>query len=145
MQMMSIGGGRHVRVGKGIGMGFFAAPLSHLVPGLLLVGQQHHLRQKLVDRAPQTVVVAPRSACRGWREGVNWAELGDWGGMLGLRVTGLSGWGKAYQKEARPTTNMSTSLKILTLHLTSPMSADFGTCDTSGLRRDSSTTRALGS
>jgi hypothetical protein len=57
---------------------------------------------------------------------VNWAELGDWGGMLGLRVTGLSGWGKAYQNEVRPTTNMSISLKILT----SPMNADFGTCDT---------------
>ena len=39
----------HVRVGKGIGMGVFAAPLSHLVPGLLLVGQQYPLRQKLVD------------------------------------------------------------------------------------------------
>eukprot|EP00966_Prymnesium_polylepis_P160527 3711230-Prymnesium_polylepis.1 len=68
---------------KGIGMGVFAAALPHLVPGVLPVGQQHHLRQKLVDRAPpQTVVVAPRSACRGsWREGVNWAELGDWGGV----------------------------------------------------------------
>ena len=28
-------------------------------------------------------------------------------------MTGLSGWGKAYQKEARPTTNMSIALKIL--------------------------------
>ena len=44
---------------------------------------------------------------------MNWAELGDWGGMLGLRVTALSGWGKAYQNEARPTTNMSIALKIL--------------------------------
>ena len=107
-------------------MGFFAAALTNLVSGLLLVVHQQHLRQNLVDRAPQTVTVAPNSACRGWREGVNWAELGDWGGMLGLRVTGLSGWGKEDQEEARPTTNMSTSLKILT----SPMNADFGTCDT---------------
>jgi len=94
-------------------MGFFAAALTHLVPGLLLVVHQQHLRQNLVDRAPQTVTVAPNSACRGWREGVNWAELGDWGRVLGLWVTGLSGWGKAYQKEARPTTNMSIALKIL--------------------------------
>ena len=54
--------------------------------------------------------------------------LGEWGGLMGLRVTGLSGWDRAYQKEASPATYMSIELKILT----SPMSADFGTCDTSG-------------
>eukprot|EP00966_Prymnesium_polylepis_P079360 1838934-Prymnesium_polylepis.1 len=37
--------------------GVCSAPLSHLLPGLLLDGQQRHLRQKLVDEAPQTVVV----------------------------------------------------------------------------------------
>ena len=45
---------------------------------------------------------SPISACRGWRGGVNWAKLGEWGGLLGLWVTGLSGWGRAYHKEARP-------------------------------------------
>ena len=45
---------------------------------------------------------------------MNWAKLGEWGGLLGLWVTGLSGWGRAYQKEARPTTEMSIDLKILT-------------------------------
>eukprot|EP00966_Prymnesium_polylepis_P207044 4795983-Prymnesium_polylepis.1 len=48
-------------------MGFVAAPLSHLVPGLLLDGQQRHLRQKLVYGAPQTVnklsLSLPISAC----------------------------------------------------------------------------------
>ena len=50
------------------------------------------------------------------------------GGVLGLWVTGLSWWDRAYQKEVRPATHMSIKLNILT----SPMSADFGTCDTSG-------------
>eukprot|EP00966_Prymnesium_polylepis_P249637 5771603-Prymnesium_polylepis.1 len=54
------------------------------------------------------------SACRGWRGGMNWAKLGEWGGLLGLWVAGLSGWGRAYQKEARLTTEMSIDLKILT-------------------------------
>eukprot|EP00966_Prymnesium_polylepis_P155739 3597265-Prymnesium_polylepis.1 len=48
----------HVGMEKRIGMGSFAAALPHLVPRLLLVGQQHHLRQKLVEGAPQTVAVA---------------------------------------------------------------------------------------
>ena len=52
----------------------------------------------------------PMSACettvrRSKRDG-----LGDWGGLLGLWVTGLSGWGRAYQKEARPATYMSIDL-----------------------------------
>ena len=51
------------------------------------------------------------SACRGWRGGVNWTKLGELGGLLVLWVTGLSGWGRAYQKEARPTTEMSIDLK----------------------------------
>ena len=77
----------------------------------------------------------PMSACettvrRSKRDG-----LGEWGGLLGLWLTGLSWWDRGYQFEGRPATYMSTELKILT----SPMSADFGTCDTSG-RRDSSTT-----
>ena len=50
------------------------------------------------------------------------------GGLLGLWVTGLSWWDRGCRFEGRPTTYMSTDLKILT----SPMSADFGTCDTSG-------------
>ena len=45
---------------------------------------------------------------------MNWAKLGEWGGLLGLWVTGLSGWGRAHQKVARPTTEMSIDLKILT-------------------------------
>ena len=54
----SVGGTKgHVRVEKGIGMGCFGAALPYLVPGQLLVGQQHHLRQEHVDRTPQTVVV----------------------------------------------------------------------------------------
>ena len=74
----------HVGVGKGIGMGFFATPLAQLIPGGHLDGQHHHLRQKLVDRAPQTVAVAPderlsRMGARG-----NRAELDEWGGVLGL-------------------------------------------------------------
>ena len=54
--------------------------------------------------------------------------LGEWGGLLGLWLTGLSWWDRGYQFEGRPATYMSTELKILT----SPISADFGTCDTSG-------------
>eukprot|EP00966_Prymnesium_polylepis_P224355 5189641-Prymnesium_polylepis.1 len=46
-------------------MVFFAAALAHLVPGLLHVGQQRHLRQKLVDGAPQTVAVAYQRLSRG--------------------------------------------------------------------------------
>ena len=45
---------------------------------------------------------------------MNWTKLGELGGLLVLWVTGLSGWGRAYQKEARPTTEMSIDLKILT-------------------------------
>eukprot|EP00966_Prymnesium_polylepis_P225479 5215934-Prymnesium_polylepis.1 len=65
-------------------MGFFAAALPHLLPGLLLVGQQYHLRQKLIDGAPQTVAVAPderlraKTARRSKRDG-----LGEWGGCWG--------------------------------------------------------------
>ena len=64
--------------------GIFATPLAHLIPGGHLDGQHHHLRQKLVDRAPQTVAVAPderlsRMGARG-----NRAELDEWGGVLGL-------------------------------------------------------------
>eukprot|EP00966_Prymnesium_polylepis_P219661 5081534-Prymnesium_polylepis.1 len=65
-------------------MGCFAAALPHLFPGLLLVGQQRHLRQKLVGGAPQTVAVAPdESVCettvrRSKRDG-----LGEWGGCWG--------------------------------------------------------------
>ena len=54
------GGGRHKGAcegGERDREGAFAAPLSHLVPGQLLVGQQHHLRQEHVDCTPQTVVV----------------------------------------------------------------------------------------
>eukprot|EP00966_Prymnesium_polylepis_P295892 6833705-Prymnesium_polylepis.1 len=42
-------------------MGAFATPLVHLVPGGLLDGQQQHLRQKIVDGAPQTV--SPQGSC----------------------------------------------------------------------------------
>eukprot|EP00966_Prymnesium_polylepis_P291929 6742098-Prymnesium_polylepis.1 len=48
------------------------------------------------------------------------------GGCWGSGVTRLSGWDRAYQKEARPATHMSIKLNTLT----SPMSADFGTCAT---------------
>eukprot|EP00966_Prymnesium_polylepis_P083146 1925637-Prymnesium_polylepis.1 len=50
-------------------MVFFAAALPQLVPGLLLVGQQHHLRQKLVEGAPQTVAVAHKRLSRVERRG----------------------------------------------------------------------------
>ena len=43
--------------------------------------------------------------------------LGEWGGLMGLRVTGLSGWDRAYQKEASPATYMSIELNILTLEM----------------------------
>ena len=39
------------------------------------------------------------------------------GGLMGLRVTGLSGWDRAYQKEASPATYMSIELNILTLEM----------------------------
>ena len=48
---------------------------------------------------------------------MNWAKLGEWRGLLGLWVTGLSGWGRAYQKEARPTTEMSIVFEELDLPL----------------------------
>eukprot|EP00966_Prymnesium_polylepis_P135792 3138675-Prymnesium_polylepis.1 len=63
-------------------MGCFAAVLPHLTSldpwAILLVGQQHHLRQK--TRRLSALSPSPMSACRGWRGGVNWAKLGEWGG-----------------------------------------------------------------
>ena len=101
-------------VGKGIGMGFFATPLAHLIPGGHLDGQHHHLRQKLVEGALQTVAVAHERLSRVERRG-ELGSTGRVGGVLGLWVTGLSGWARAItQKEARPTTEMSIVLKILT-------------------------------
>ena len=77
---------------------------------------RHKLSLSLVVSACETTVR------RGKR------DLGEWGGLLGLWLTGLSWWDRGYQFEGRPATYMSTELKILT----SPMSADFGTCGTSG-------------
>ena len=55
------GGGRHKGACEGRERdwdgGFCSSPVSHVVPGLLLDSQQRHLRQILVDGAPQTVVV----------------------------------------------------------------------------------------
>ena len=92
----------HVGVGKGIGMGFFATPLAHLIPGGHLDGQHHHLRQKLVDRAPQTVAVAPderlsRMGARG-----NRAEMDEWGGGVGALNDRAEQVGQAVPKRSAP-------------------------------------------
>ena len=39
--------------------------------------------------------------------------MGEWGGVLGLWVTGRSWWDRAYQNEVRPATHMSIKLNIL--------------------------------
>ena len=101
-------------VEKGIGMGFFATPLANLIPGGHLDGQHHHLRQKLVDRAPQTVAVAPdlrlatveRRSERAWKGAVV--------GLGTLRVAGVSWLGRAYQKDRRPKPLISLEKTILT-------------------------------
>ena len=98
---------------KGLGWAFFAAALPHLVLGYSSSVSSINC-DKNSSKERRRLSPSPMSACRGWRGGVNWAKLGEWGGLLGLWVTGLSGWGRAYQKEARPTTEMSIDLKILT-------------------------------
>eukprot|EP00966_Prymnesium_polylepis_P179706 4160643-Prymnesium_polylepis.1 len=61
------GGGRHKGACKGvekrIGMGTFAAALPHLLRGLLLVGQQHHLGQKSSMERRRLSRSPPMSAC----------------------------------------------------------------------------------
>eukprot|EP00966_Prymnesium_polylepis_P020350 468817-Prymnesium_polylepis.1 len=57
---------------------------------------RHKLSLSLPIRACETKVRRSR------RDG-----LGEWGGVLGLWVTGLSWWDRAYQKKGRPATYTS--------------------------------------
>jgi hypothetical protein len=113
---------------KGLGWGFLRLPcltwslgnsssVSSITCDKNTSIARHKLSLSLLISACETTVR------RSKRDG-----LGEWGGLLGLWLTGLSWWDRGYQFEGRPATYMSTELKILT----SPMSADFGTCDTSG-------------
>eukprot|EP00966_Prymnesium_polylepis_P274266 6336149-Prymnesium_polylepis.1 len=65
-------------------MGDFATALPHLIPGVLIVGQQHHLPQKLVNGALQTVAIAHQRLPR--VEGrVSELDCGRQGGAVGAR------------------------------------------------------------
>ena len=113
---------------KGLGWGFLRLPCltwslgnSSSVSSITCDKNTSIARHKLSLSLP--ISACETTVRRSKRDG-----LGEWGGLLGLWLTGLSWWDRGYQFEGRPATYMSTELKILT----SPMSADFGTCGTSG-------------